>query len=169
MGRQGWKCVPEAMSTAAGRTGGRTLRLSGKSGQSSLLAVRKNARVGSEPITGNSKTSALTKKPARSLHRPDPSRHVQQHTALHLDSWSKLRKAPRDASAEITTRTWNLPFLSGTVLGWRASGHSISYLLRRLVSHLLIGIIRSSEPNASCGRRSCVFTEGRPFKCPAIG
>jgi hypothetical protein len=39
VGKDG-KCVTDAMSTAAGRTGGRTLRLSGKSGQSSLLVVK---------------------------------------------------------------------------------------------------------------------------------
>ena len=54
-GRQGRKCVPDAMSTAAGPTRGRALRLSGKSGRSSFLVARTNASVSSEPITGNSK------------------------------------------------------------------------------------------------------------------
>jgi hypothetical protein len=92
----GRKCVPDAMSTAAGPTGGRAFRLSGKSGQSSFLVARTNASVSSEPITGNSKTSALTKKPGEALCQPGPSRHAEQHTALHLAPGRELRQAHRD-------------------------------------------------------------------------
>jgi hypothetical protein len=83
------------MPTAAGPTGGRALRLSGKSGQSAFLVARTNASVSSEPITGNSKTSALPKKPSEALRQPGPSRHAEQHTALHLAPGRELSRLDR--------------------------------------------------------------------------
>jgi hypothetical protein len=101
------------MSTAAGPTGGRALRLSGKSGQSPFLVARTNASVSSEPITRNSKKSASTKKPDDALHQPGPSRHAEQHTALQLAPSRELRQARRDGIGGN-----NNPNLESSVFVW---------------------------------------------------